>query len=335
MSRPNILFILTDQQRWDSLGCYNTPGVHTPNLDRLAEEGVRYNQCYVNSTICTPSRASLWTGKHVTGHGVHTLHDVLPQDEVLFPEHLRKAGYDTALFGKLHVAGHIFETDNRHRYDGFNHYDWCPDPRSYRGADNAYWRWLAVHHPDILDQISNSKRGIGHISKEGHMTTWAANATIDYLQSMQGTHRSFFCCMSVFDPHSPYDNYPLEYRDLIDGDALPPVFNPGEPFENRPIAHFEEHDKKGDFPSLEELKEIRIGYHAAVALIDEQVGRVLHTLAETGFADNTVVIFTSDHGDMLGDHGLTMKGAFMYDACTRVPMLVRWPNNPAGSTINA
>ena len=105
----NILLILTDQQRWDSLGCYGTMGVHTPNIDRLANVGTRYTQCYVNNPISTPSRASLWTGKHLPGHGVYKLHDVLPIDEILFPYFLREAGYDTALFGKLHVASHIWE----------------------------------------------------------------------------------------------------------------------------------------------------------------------------------------------------------------------------------
>ena len=110
---PNILLILTDQQRGDSLGCYNTPGVHTPNLDQLATEGIRYTQCYVNNPICTPSRASLWTGKHLPGHGVYHVHDVLPASEILFPHFLRDAGYDTVLFGKLHVAGHMWEMKYR------------------------------------------------------------------------------------------------------------------------------------------------------------------------------------------------------------------------------
>ena len=329
----NILLILTDQQRWDSLGCYGVEGVHTPNLDRLAAQGIRYNQCYVNATICTPSRASLWTGKHLPGHGVYRLHDVLPQDEVLFPYHLREAGYDTVLFGKLHVAGHMWEMHYRHRFDGFNTYEWAPDPNAYHGCDNAYWRWLAIHHPDILQRWQQDGNSIGHIRAEAHFTTWAANRTIDYIYDREGTHRPFFCCMSVFDPHSPYTNYPEAYRNLIDEETLPEPFATDEAFEHRPIAHHLERATK-TFPDEETLWENRVGYHAAIALIDEQVGRVLDTLEETGQADNTIVIFTSDHGDMLGDHGLTMKGGFMYDACTRVPLIIRVPNGPAGHVIN-
>jgi len=334
MSRPNILLILTDQQRWDSLGCYGTPGVHTPNLDQFAASGIRYDHCYVNNPLCTPSRASLWTGKHLPGHGVYALHDVLPQEEVLFPYRLREMGYDTALFGKLHVAGHNFEKNHRHVYDGFNHYEWCPDPNGYRGDDNAYWRWLAIHHPDVLKRIDEHRGNVGHIPKEAHLTTWSANRTVDYLQSMVGTHRPFFCCMSVFDPHSPYTNYPREYRDLLNQDALPPIVGLDEPFDHRPIAHREERSQKsGSFKAPEGLIESRIGYHAAIALIDEQVGRVLSALESTGFSENTIVIFVSDHGDMLGDHGLTVKGCFMYDACTRVPLLIRNPHGPEGEVI--
>ena len=327
----NILLILTDQQRWDSLGCYGTPGVSTPNLDQLASEGTRYTQCYVNNPICTPSRASLWTGKHLPGHGVYRLHDVLPQDEILFPYHLREAGYDTALFGKLHVAGHMWEMQYRHRFDGFNTYEWAPDPNGYQGCDTAYFRWLAIHHPDILERWKRDGGKIGHVRTEAHFTTWAADRTIDYLHRMQGTHQPFFCCMSVFDPHSPYTNYPEEYRDHLDIDALPEIFAPDESFDHRPIAHRREARKK----NFDSMIESRIGYHAAVALIDEQVGRVLQALDDTNFADDTIVIFASDHGDMLGDHGLQVKGAFMYDACTRVPMIIREPGQSGGQIIDA
>ena len=139
---PNILLILTDQQRWDSLGCYNTPGVHTPNLDQLATEGIRYTQCYVNNPICTPSRASLWTGKHLPGHGVYHVHDVLPASEILFPHFLREAGYDTALFGKLHVAGHMWEMKYRHKWDGFNTCEWAPNLNGHHGCETDYPLWL-------------------------------------------------------------------------------------------------------------------------------------------------------------------------------------------------
>ena len=131
--------------------------------------------------------------------------------------------------------------------------------------------------------------------------------------------------MSVFDPHSPYTNYPEEYRDLLDIRALPGIHAPDDPFDHRTIAHRLRANKK----NLPDLLESRIGYHAAVPLIDKQVGRVLKALD-----DNTLVIFTRDHGDMLGDRGLTVKGAFMYDACTCIPMIIRISGQTDGQRIN-
>jgi arylsulfatase A-like enzyme len=226
----------------------------------------------------------------------------------------------------------MWEMKYRHRFDGFNTYEWAPDPNGYHGCDTAYFRWLAIHHPDILERWKRDGNRIGHVRAEAHFTTWAAERTIDYLYRMQGSHQPFFCCMSVFDPHSPYTNYPEEYSDYLDIDALPELFATDESFDHRPIAHRRE--RSGSFPSDDTLRDSRIGYHTAIALIDEQVGRVLQALDDTDFAENTIVIFASDHGDMLGDHGLTVKGAFMYDACTRVPMIIRVPGESGDQTID-
>ncbi|MBS14780.1 MAG: hypothetical protein CME19_24745 [Gemmatimonadetes bacterium] len=320
--QTNILLITTDQQRWDTLGCYGVSGLHTPNLDLLGAEGVRYERCYVNGTICTPSRASLWTGKHIPGHGVHALHDCLPEDEVMFPKRLQAAGYETALFGKLHVSGHYREYDRRHPNDGFDVYEWASDPKGPWGMDNAYLQWLEGRDPDLRQAIRNGDP-IGHIPAESHMTTWAAERTIEYLDARRDSDKPFFCCMSVFDPHSPYTNHPEEAESVL-GD-LPDVIAGDQPFTGRPIAHEMERKWGPKVPEPETLDWFRIGYHAAVAHIDRQVGRVLDALERTGLGDCTLVIFTSDHGDMLGDHGLMTKGAYFYDACTRVPMIVRGP----------
>jgi arylsulfatase len=325
----NILLILTDQQRWDSLGCYGAPGVYTPNLDRLAAQGTRYARCYVNGTICTPSRASLWTGKHIPGHGVHSLHDCLPEDEILFPKRLQEAGYDTALFGKLHVSGHYREYDRRHPNDGFGTYEWASDPFGPWGMENAYLDWLADRDPDLREEIRQNSRATGNIPVASHMTAWAAERTIDFLGGRSSGKKPFFCCMSVFDPHSPYTNHPKESEDALDVPNLPDVIAADQLFEGRPLAHEMENKWGTKVPAPETLAEWRVGYHAGIAHIDAQVGRVLAELGAQGLAEDTVVIFTSDHGDMLGDHGLMTKGAYFYDACTRVPMIVHDPRKSA------
>ena len=328
--RRNILLILTDQQRWDSLGCYGVAGVHTPNLDRLAAEGTLYERCYVNGTVCTPSRASLWTGKHIPGHGVHAVYDCLPEDEILFPKRLQDTGYDTALFGKLHVSGHHREVERRHPNDGFDVYEWASDPFGPWGMDNAYLAWLAERDPALRDEIRQHDRVAGNIPVPSHMTTWAAERTIDFLSRRSPDGKPFFCCMSAFDPHSPYTNHPKEMESVLDMSNLPEVIAGDEPFERRPLAHEMERRWGPKVPEPHTLAQWRIGYHAGIAHIDAQVGRVLVELEARGMADDTVVIFTSDHGDMMGDHGLMTKGAYFYDACTRVPMIVRNPGARVG-----
>ena len=324
----NIVMVLTDQQRWDSLGCYGVPGVYTPHLDRLAAEGVRYDRCYINGTICTPSRATLWTGKHIPGHGVHSLHDCLPEDEILFSKRLQESGYDTALFGKLHVSGHYREYERRHPNDGFGVYEWASDPKGPWGMDNAYLRWLEARDPQLRNAIRQGAP-IGNIQVDSHMTTWSAERTIDYLKQRSPGGKPFFCCMSVFDPHSPYTNHPREMEDLLDIPNLPDVIAGDQPFEGRPLAHEMERRWGPSVPDRETLARWRVGYHAGIANIDVQVGRVLETIDAKGLREETVVIFTSDHGDMMGDHGLMTKGSYFYDACTRVPMIVRVPGGEA------
>ena len=115
-SRQNILLIVTDQQRQDSLGCYGVSGVHNPNLDQLASDGTRYERCYINGTIYTPNRASLWIEKYLPGHRVYALHNCLPEGEIMFPKRLQEAGYETALFDKIHVSGHVPEAERWLQY---------------------------------------------------------------------------------------------------------------------------------------------------------------------------------------------------------------------------
>ena len=339
-ARPSILLILTDQQRYDSLGCYGAPGVHTPNLDRLAAEGTRFDRCYVTNQICTPSRASLWTGKHLPGHGVYRVHDVLPPDEVLFSRRLRDAGYDTALFGKLHVAGHMREAQQRHPNDGFRLYEWTPDPPGFGGrVETAYLKWLAERHPDVRERFRALNARPGNLPVEAHMTTWCAERTIAYLEREREPGKPFLCCMSVFDPHDPYCNYPLEMRARLDEKRLAPPVDADGPFEDRPDAFHREREgcyyQRARELDADGRREMRAGYHAAVALIDDQVGRVLAALREQGLDANTLVIFASDHGDMLGDHGLLVKGCYFHDPCTRVPLILRDPSGAGGAVVEA
>jgi arylsulfatase len=331
-ARPNILLLMTDQQRFDSLGCTGAGWVRTPNLDRLAADGVLFENCYVTNPICTPSRASLMTGRHLPGHGVYKLHDVLPADEVMFPELLRARGYTTALFGKLHVSGRVEEAARRHPHDGFDVYEWCLEPAlDLDSPFNGYARWLRERHPGFLRHLETKRRHRGHDPVEASMNRWAADSTIDFLRTRRhaGVRRPFFCMMSVFDPHNPYDNYPLEMERLVDAARITAAVPPADEGEEAPWAFTaeREHSYLGPMASFtaEDITRMRLGYSAMVAHVDLEVGRVLAALEGEGLARDTLVVFTSDHGDMLGDHATLVKGAMLHDPCVRVPLVARWP----------
>ncbi|MBD2862316.1 sulfatase family protein [Paenibacillus oceani] len=323
---PNILLIMTDQQRCDSLGCYGGRIARTPVLDRLAAEGALFENACVNATICTPSRASLMTGKPLPGHGVYKLHDNLPEDQVLFPKLLQRKGYRTALFGKLHVSGRVTEANQRHPHDGFNVYELCNDPTLHLDSElNAYAAWIREHHPDFWARLQEENRNLKHFPIDAHHTYWAADRTIDFLER-QTDEQPFFCMMSLFDPHDPYDDYPLEALDTIDGSRI----GAGGPATDRLTdvpdgVHREKRKYVGRYADKEISDDLCRGYHASVGFLDQQIGRVLRKLEECGFDDRTLVIFVSDHGEMLGDKQLYTKGAYFYDACVKVPFLLKMP----------
>ena len=335
MPKPNILMIMTDQQRRDTLGAYGCDWIPTPNLDRLASEGVVFENCTVDNPICTPSRASIFTGKPVPDHGVLRVHDNLPPDERLFPERLRdQAGYHTALFGKLHVSSRVQEQESRHPHDGFDIYEWCLDPTvALDSPFNGYAAWLEETAPDFLTALRQNGRGELHHAEAVHSSKWAADRTIAFIESAKADTRPFFCLMSLFDPHDPYADHPLAARDRIDPTRIP---GPIPPRNDQPECVKREQEgsylgRFGDF-STSEIGEIRHGYGASIAFLDEQVGRVLAALEASGLARNTLVIFVSDHGDQLGDHGLFVKGVGLYEPTVGVPLLLRWPGHVSAGT---
>jgi len=329
MDRPNILLIMTDQQRFDSLGCTGLAAAHTPNLDRLAARGALFERCYTNNPICGPARASLMTGKSVPEHGVYRLYDVLGDDEILFTEHLQRLGYRTALFGKLHVSSIHDEAVRRHPHDGFDVYEWCVEGCVRMDSPfQAYRAWLDRVNPALCERLARQGRGVKDIPREFHLTHWAAERACEFIRDWDG-EQPFFCKMSLFDPHNPYDDCPPDGMNRIDASSIPdPLIVDGE-FDGKPADLLREHHESylGDFDdvTLDDLRAMRRGYHGSIALADMEIGRVLDALDARGIADETLVIFTSDHGDMLGDHQLLVKGAFFYDPCVRVPLLMRWP----------
>jgi arylsulfatase A-like enzyme len=270
----------------------------------------------------------MFTGKSMIGHGVGTVHDVLPDDQLLFSEHLQRAGYTTALFGKLHVSGRMYERDTRHPHDGFDVYENSISPYPRGGTYNAYETWLGDNHPEFLKRLADAGSGIGNFPEEASFTRWVANRACAFLENYTDSS-PFFCYLGILDPHDPYNDYPASYAGRVDRDAFPdPALTP---YDRRTavssVRREHEHGYLGAVADYtrEQIDQMRVGYYASVAHIDDEVGRVLRTLEQRGFAENTVVVFLSDHGDMLGDHGLLGKGGYFFDESTRVPFLVRHP----------
>jgi arylsulfatase len=343
-SPPNVLFLCTDQQRYDALGCYGNRDIRTPAIDALAADGVLFERCYVQNPVCAPSRASLVTGRYVHAHGLWANGVAIPAHEQLFPQALADGGYDCGLAGKMHLAA-CFDgrTEPRHD-DGFRVFRWAHDP-SHGSPENAYHRWLEAARPDLY--AAAMERGPGrsghaaaHIDRmptQYHYSHWVGEETIDFLRQGRDAGKPFFFMANFFDPHHPF-TAPEEYLARYDPAALPPpIGGPADLADKPPILQeasresYAGHARGFAGHSDEEIRQVRAAYYAMVSLIDDEVGRILATLDDLGLRDDTLVIFTSDHGEMLGDHGLLLKGPMLFEGAVRVPLILRWPGRlPAG-----
>lgn len=344
--RPNILFICTDQQRADSLGCTGAHWAVTPHLDALASEGALFTHCYVQNPICSPSRASLFTGKYVSSHGLHANGVPLPASQKLFTRTLADAGYDCGMIGKQHLHPcDNWQTEPR-RDDGYRVFEWAHGP-NHRALENDYHRWLRQTHPSVYDAIfpdkganertdfgNRAKTGtpIDHVPAEAHYSHWVAERAIDFIQHERTTKEPFCLVANFFDPHHPF-GAPQAFRDLIDVNDIPTPNTRRDELSNKPAEHqlWSEKSYGGTAAGYQdytasELQEIRAQYWAMIALIDHEVGRILRALEDSGRADNTLVVFTSDHGEMLGNHQQLLKGPQLYNDLTQVPLIMRWPS---------
>ena len=343
MTRPNILFICTDQQRYDALGCYGNSNIHTPTIDGLARDGVLFEHTYVQNPVCAPSRASLMTGQYPGNHGLWANGVALPEHQPLFSKVLADGGYDCGMIGKMHLAA-CFEGRTEPRLDdGFRYYKWAHDP-AHRSPENDYHLWLASEFPERYQQAAanggrtrHEPAGFDTMPTEAHYSRWASTRAIEFLDGVGKEDAPFFLWVNFFDPHHPFVA-PSEYLDRYDPDSLPdPVGFEGELAAKPPIQGRASAESYAGFArgftsyTSREIKEIIAAYYAMVTLIDDEVKRILDRLDALGLADDTIVIFTSDHGEMLGDHQLLLKGPMLYDCAVRVPLIMRWPEHlPAG-----
>lgn len=335
--KPNILFICTDQQRFDALGCYGNEHIQTPNIDALAATGVLFEQCYVQSPVCAPSRASLVTGQYPSVHGLWANGVALPPHARLFSRALADSGYDCGMIGKMHLAACFKGRTEPRLDDGYGFYRWAHDP-SHGSSENAYHRWLGEHFPHLLEaaraggpRVCHGAAGFDTMPTEAHYSRWASESAIDFLSGERDKTKPFFLWVNFYDPHHPFVA-PQEYLDRYDPEALPdPVGFPDE-LDTKPEIQRQASAESyaGHAPGFQshgaaEIKGIIAAYYAMVTLIDDEVKRILACLDDQGLAGNTLVVFTSDHGEMLGDHQLLLKGPMLYEPAVRVPLIMRWP----------
>lgn len=343
--RPNILFICTDQQRYDSLGCYGNEYVKSSAIDGLAAGGVLFEQCYVQNPICSPSRASLMTGRYPHAHGLWANGARLPTREQMFTRALADAGYECGLVGKLHLAPCFGDRTEERQDDGFRYFHWAHDP-SQRSPDNSYHRWLRENHRDLYAAALAEPVDAGDLHgatlfddmpTEAHYSRWVSEQSIEFLQTARDPRKPFFLWANFFDPHHPFV-VPTEYLDMYDPDQLPqPVTRPDE-LDDKPAVQrdmsrqsYMGHARGFSEHSDEEIRRIMAAYYAMVTLVDDEVGRILGALDSLGLREETLVVFSSDHGEMLGDHNILLKGPALYEGAVRVPLILRWPGHlPAG-----
>ncbi len=326
--RPNVLFIMADEMRAGALGCAGHPVVKTPNLDRIANQGVRFASTYTVGPVCGPSRTSAFCGRYVHVHGT-TSNDVPPHpNEIFLPSILKHYGYDTAIAGKLHFAPAKFGYD----FDKFWSYtNEGPTPeigylaylhKKYKSKDR--WPKAPGTSPWPKDPLGHDV-GVYSRPDEDFETEWLTERCLEYVRERKDNPRPWFLFASYTKPHSPSVEL-KRYFDMYDPATVPVPKLPADAKQIR----WEDHGK-GKWSRLhlddERIERVMSAiYFGAITHLDDQLGRIFGELDKLEMADHTLIVFTSDHGNMLGDRGRWFKGV-MYEGASHIPLLMRAPKS--------
>lgn len=336
--KPNILYIMSDDHAAHAISAYGSRINRTPNIDRLAAEGVRLTNCHCTNSLCTPSRATILTGQYGHVTGVREWQPLDNRRPVQLQKFLKAAGYTTAIFGKWHL-GHgltncVDQVDNRKPgavpADPVGFDDWTLLPGHGR-----------YHDPDFLTPS-------GRVSTKGYVSDLITDGALDWLSRKRAADRPFFLCVHHKAPHRRWE--PGErYRHLYADEEIPRPETFDDDYAGRPAAamarmrimgDLEKADVKDDPPPGLAGPELKNWYYQryikdylrCVASVDASVGRLLDYLDRSGEAQNTIVIYTSDQGFFLGDHGWYDK-RFIYEHAVRMPFLLRYPAEIAAGTV--
>ena len=354
---PNILLLMCDQLRQDALGCYGNPIVRTPHIDALAGQGVRFDNMFAAYPVCAPNRASIVTGRYPSVHRLRTNGQRLPKTEQTLMQILRNSGYATYGTGKMHFGPQWkWPADGQPIKDPDPSTAISPQPPEdaypWYGFDRValtedhrmgpYGDYLAAHGYNVWDELHSasypqSATVRSPFPEEHHQTTWITDRALDLL----GEHpadRPFFLWVSYVHPHHPF-NPPAPYDTLYNPDEMPlPVWDEAE-VEGWPEAYRHKYFALGSGHEAvglcdycdDDWRRIKAYYYGMISQIDANVGRLLEALRARGELDNTLILFTADHGENLGDHRLLFKGT-TYDCVTQVPFVVRPPETVPPTT---
>ncbi len=319
MNRPNILWYCTDQQRFDTIGALGNPHVQTPTLDQLVRDGVSFTRAYCQSPICTPSRASIMTGQYSSrARNTRNGNDTFPADIPLISKRIADSGYTCGLIGKFHLVSAGMRPEPR-MDDGFEYWAHSHAPRDdWPHGTHAYADWVREQGQD-LDAMRKSPE---RVRPEFHQTKWASDCAIEFISREHDA--PWLLNLNVYDPHPPFIP-PAEYESRFNADEMPgPHFRESDLKHQKTLEDVDFQDVVAT-PEKHQAKSAQAKYYAMIAQIDDQFARILDALDRTGQRDNTVIIFTSDHGEMLGDHGLMFKGCRFYEGLVRVPLIFSFP----------
>ncbi len=353
MRRPNILILYTDQQRWDALGVNGNAEIMTPHLDALAASGATFTRHFVQNPVCMPSRVSMLSGRYPSSLGITRMGVPVPQDLLTLPKIVKPYGYRTANIGKLHFLPHA-NRDHRspHPDYGFDHLEISDEPGVY---EDAYRAWVRQRAPEQMDGISagippatriwRKTMGIddgvvhrgdpeGRFDFDGGIpfaaddglthSAFVAEQTIEFIR--RWANQPFMCIAGFYSPHAPWMT-PQKYLDLYDPARLTALAFPPE------IDRQRSHEPGQRF-SDDHLGRAKQGYYAMISEVDDYVGKILAALDAAGQRENTIVLFTSDHGEWLGEHLKFGKGYPAADAVSRVPLIVSAPNGAPGQRVD-
>lgn len=327
MPRVNILLVHSDQHRFDCVSINGHPFLKTPHMDRLAAEGMNFTHAFCPIPLCVPGRVSLLNGQWPTEHLCIANWDTEaprpPLDSPTFPQALRQAGYFLGYVGKWHVHQHKSPLEY-----GFNEY--IPEGQYFR------WRKEVLKLPPMPRTNNWFGECDPHIRPEQSRLAWGADHTIRLLEQCAQKGVPFFIRWDPSEPHLP-NIVPEPYNSMYPSESIPPWSSFPDPLVGKPYIQAQQRRTwKVEGWTWERWAPIVSRYLGEVTLIDAQLGRILDALERLGFAENTLVVYTTDHGDMCGGHGMIDKHFIMYEDVVRVPLIMRWPGRIApGSRCDA